>query len=95
MDAAQIPRAITKTSTRKTRPPSGRSAHLPGLNDSPYTHDETEFMLAMDQYKRDNRRPYPTWHEVLLVLISLGYRKVEAKQDLPKVSGRSTPKETA
>lgn len=95
MDTAHIPRAQRKGPARNNRPPSGRSAHLPGLNDTPYSHDEVEFMLAMDQYKRDNKRPFPNWHEVLLVIISLGYRKVEAKQDLPKASGRSTPKETA
>ena len=40
-----------------------------------YTPDEIEFMLAMDRYKRDNKRPFPTWHEVLQVLLSLGYSK--------------------
>lgn len=44
-----------------------------------YTPDEVEFMLAMDRYKRVNRRPFPTWHEVLGVLVSLGYRKVPAE----------------
>ena len=33
-----------------------------------YTDDETEFMKAMDRYKRENRRPFPTWSEVLEVL---------------------------
>src|SRR5205085_11033911 len=41
-----------------------------------YTDDEIIFMKAMDQYKRDNRRPFPTWSEVLEVLHALGYRKV-------------------
>ena len=40
-------------------------------------------MKAMDQYKRANRRPFPTWSEVLEVLRSLGYRKVEAATVLP------------
>ena len=30
----------------------------------------------MDRYKRENRRPFPTWSEVLEVLRSLGYRRV-------------------
>jgi hypothetical protein len=30
----------------------------------------------MDLYKRANRRPFPTWSEVLEVLRALGYRKV-------------------
>jgi len=42
---------------------------------------------AMDQYKRDNRRPFPTWSEVLEVLYSLGYRKVAEPTALPGLSG--------
>ena len=42
-----------------------------------YREDEIEFMRAMDDYKRNCGRPFPTWSEVLEVVISLGYRKVE------------------
>ena len=48
-----------------------------------YSDDETDFMKAMDRYKRDNRRPFPTWSEVLEVLRALGYRKVAEPTDLP------------
>ena len=48
-----------------------------------YTDEEIAFMKAMDQYKRANRRPFPTWSEVLEVLRSLGYRKVDAPTALP------------
>ena len=48
-----------------------------------YSDDETEFMKAMDRYKRENRRPFPTWSEVLEVLRSLGYRRVAEATDLP------------
>ena len=41
-----------------------------------YSGDEVEFMKAMDDYKRKSGRPFPTWSEVLEVLMSLGYRKV-------------------
>ena len=53
-----------------------------------YSHDETDFMKAMDRYKRENRRPFPTWSEVLEVLRSLGYRKVAEPTELP---GKKTP----
>lgn len=43
---------------------------------SGYTDDEVEFMKALDKYKRDNRRPFPTCSEVLEVLFKLGYCKV-------------------
>jgi len=51
-----------------------------------YTDEEISFMRAMDQYKRDNRRPFPTWSEVLEVLRALGYRKVADATALPGLS---------
>ena len=48
-----------------------------------YSDEEILFMRAMDQYKRANRRPFPTWSEVLEVLHALGYRRTEAPTALP------------
>ena len=48
-----------------------------------YNDEEIVFMKAMDQYKRDNCRPFPTWSEVLEVLMALGYRKVAEPTVLP------------
>ena len=42
---------------------------------------EIEFMIAIERYKREACRPFPTWHEVLRVLKSLGYRKPRAKPE--------------
>jgi hypothetical protein len=59
-----------------------------------YNDTETEFMKAMDRYKRENRRPFPTWSEVLEVLHSLGYRRVAEPTDLPggkRTSGVTPP----
>lgn len=42
-----------------------------------YSSDELEFLKAMDRYKRQYHRPNPTCCEVLAVLKTLGYRKVE------------------
>jgi len=57
-----------------------------------YTDEEIAFMKAMDQYKRDNRRPFPTWSEVLEVLRALGYRKVAEPTALPGLSPSLPPK---
>jgi len=46
-------------------------------------HEEAAFKTAMDRYKRENRRPFPTWSEVLEVLRSLGYRKVAEESEFP------------
>jgi hypothetical protein len=53
----------------------GCEENFPGWD---YTEEECEFLMAMDRYKREARRPYPTWREVLRVLKELGYRKVTA-----------------
>ena len=52
-----------------------RSCGFAGNSEVEYTEDELEFMKALDMYKRENRRPFPTCSEVLQVLKSLGYRK--------------------
>jgi hypothetical protein len=47
-----------------------------------YSTEEIEFMNAIDVYKRRSGRPFPTWSEVLEVVRSLGYRKVEAPNEI-------------
>ena len=56
-----------------------------------YENDDIQFMTAMDQYKRDNRRQFPTWSEVLEVLIALGYRKVAKPTPMPGLSTAMPP----
>ena len=55
-------------------------------------NDEIQFSQAMDQYKRDNRRPFPTWSETLEVLSALGYRKVAEPIQAPGSSNALPPK---
>jgi hypothetical protein len=43
-----------------------------------YTEAEVEFMSAIDRYRRESGRPFPTWSEVLEVVRSLGYEKVQS-----------------
>ena len=44
-----------------------------------YSGDEVEFMQALDQYKHDSGRMFPTCSEILEVIRTLGYNKGEAK----------------
>ena len=37
--------------------------------------DVLEFITAIDDYKRANQRPFPTWSEVLDIIKDLGYTK--------------------
>ena len=40
-----------------------------------FSAEVLEFIRAIDEYRRANSRPFPTWTEVLTILRSLGYRK--------------------
>jgi len=44
--------------------------------------EQFEFLMAIDEYKRKNASPFPTWTEVLEVIKALGYRKVAEPQSL-------------
>jgi hypothetical protein len=83
-----IPVAVERRSgkDRRLEPKGERRRQVdPTTCEKDYSDDEIIFMKAMDQYKRANRRPFPTWSEVLEVLYSLGYRKTEAPTPLPGV----------
>ena len=97
--SATRPSKRTKQAERGTREVSVIKEHRkPKGDDKPQTSDpfaptreEITFAKAMEQYKRDNRRPFPTWSEVLEVLFSMGYRKVEEPTQLPSISPNSLP----
>lgn len=38
--------------------------------------EQLEFIKAIDEYKRANARTFPTWTEILDLVLYLGYRKV-------------------
>src|SRR5262249_54781570 len=79
-----IPVALERRSGQDRRHQGERRRQVdPTTCERDYTDDEIAFMKAMDQYKRDNRRPFPTWSEVLEVLHSLGYRKVAEPTAMP------------
>ena len=44
--------------------------------------EQFEFVMTIDEYKRKNSRPFPTWTEVLEIIKALGYRKVAEPQSL-------------
>jgi hypothetical protein len=48
--------------------------------------EQFEFIMAIETYKKVNKKMYPTWTEVLEVIQQLGYRKVAARTiNLPNV----------
>ncbi len=79
-----IPVAVDRRTGKDRRLQGERRRQIdPTTCERDYTADEIEFMTSIDQYKRDNRRPFPTWSEVLQVLLALGYRKVADRGPLP------------
>jgi hypothetical protein len=61
----------------------------PHRPDHVFTDDEVEFLSAVEAYKKDNRRPFPSWCEILRVLRSLGYRKVQPADPPIVLGGRA------
>ncbi|OGZ72109.1 MAG: hypothetical protein A2908_04425 [Candidatus Staskawiczbacteria bacterium RIFCSPLOWO2_01_FULL_38_12b] len=47
-----------------------------------HSDEEREFLKAIDRYKIEMRRPYPTYPEVLAIALSLGYRKVVSPENI-------------
>ena len=80
----EIPVAMERRTGSERRYQGERRRQVdPTTCERDYNDDEILFMKAMDQYKRANRRPFPTWSEVLEVLHSLGYRKTEKATAMP------------
>ncbi len=61
----------------RRRPDERRSAE-----EGEMTDEQFEFLMAVNEYKRVNKRPFPTWTEVLDVMKALGYRKVAEPEDI-------------
>ena len=87
-----IPVALERRSGKDRRQQGERRRQIdPTTCERDYSDEEILFMKAMDQYKRDNRRPFPTWSEVLEVLLALGYRKVAPETCLPGLCSKNPP----
>jgi hypothetical protein len=53
----------------------------PTTFDKQYTDAEMEFMNAMQRFKERSGKSFPTYREVLRVLVDLGYRRVLFEPD--------------
>ena len=71
-----MPRRIRKDRAhppRRPTPPPGMQSNDPGAE---LDADAVEFGRAIEKWKRQSGRLFPTCSETLAVLLSLGYRKV-------------------
>jgi hypothetical protein len=62
---------------RRRGPGRRRSDDRKSAEEGEMTSEQFEFCMAIEMYKKVNKRLYPTWTEVLEVVRQLGYRKVE------------------
>lgn len=64
---------------RRRGPGIRRSDDRKSAEEGEMTAEQFEFIMAIETYKKSNKRMFPTWTEVLEVITQLGYRKVEAR----------------
>ena len=67
---------------RRRGPGRRRTDERKSAEEGQMSDEQFEFLMAIDEYKKKNTRPFPTWTEVLEVIKALGYRKVAEPQSL-------------
>lgn len=53
--------------------------------------EQFEFLMAVDAYKKQNNRPFPSWTEILEIVKALGYRKVAERSSLNAKDNKQVP----
>ncbi len=61
---------------RRRGPGKRRSDDRRSAEEGQMSDEQFEFLMAINEYKKANARPFPTWTEVLEVIKAMGYRKV-------------------
>jgi hypothetical protein len=64
---------------RRRGPGRRRNDDRRSAEEGEMTPEQFEFVMAIQMYKKVNKRMFPTWTEVLEVLNQLGYRKIHAR----------------
>jgi hypothetical protein len=65
---------------RRRGPGRRRSDDRRSAEEGEMNSEQFEFVMAVETYKKVNRRLYPTWTEILEIVNQLGYRKVEHRE---------------
>ncbi len=77
---------------RRRGPGRRRSEDRKSAEEGQMSDEQFEFVMAIDEYKRANSRPFPTWTEVLEVIKALGYRRVAEPQSLAEAQPSESDK---
>ena len=67
---------------RRRGPGRRRSDDRRSAEEGEMTDEQFAFIMAINEYKQVNKKPFPTWTEVLDVIKALGYRKVAEPEDI-------------
>ena len=65
---------------RKRGPGKRRCDERKSAEEGNMSDEQFDFLMAIEEYKKENSRPFPTWTEVLEIIKALGYRKVAEPQ---------------
>jgi len=67
---------------RRRGPGRRRSDDRRSAEEGEMNPEQFEFIMAVNEYKKVNRRPFPSWTEILDIVTALGYRKVADRQEI-------------
>jgi len=88
--------AIAPKAPRERREKKERRRRIdPTTFEKQYTDDELEFMNAMQRFKIQSGKSFPSHGDVLMVAHSLGYRLTEPIDDDDDVDGDSSSDDSA
>jgi hypothetical protein len=73
---------------RRRGPGRRRSDDRKAAEEGQMSDEQFEFIMAIEEYKKANTKPFPTWTEVLEVIKALGYRRVADPEPLPEARKR-------
>ena len=76
---------------RQRGPGKRRSDTRKSAEEGQMNEEQFEFLMAIEEYKKMNNRPFPTWTEVLELITALGYRKVAEPQALETAKKETAP----
>jgi hypothetical protein len=76
---------------RHRGPGKRRSEDRKAAEEGQMSDEQFEFLMAIQEYKRVNAKPFPSWTEVLELIKALGYRKVAAPQALATARTSKVP----
>ena len=71
---------------RRRGPGRRRSDERRAAEEGEMNDEQFAFLQAIDEYKQANKRPFPTFTEILEIAKALGYRKVAEPQPLNRPS---------